>query len=72
MPDNIKINSGKGKGKPQAVQGIQVFLQGQEFLFNYQTVNPTRDEEIEYLKSFRNRFVGELEQLNNVLGNISE
>ena len=72
MNKNLTVTAGKGKSKKQAVQGVQVFQQGNEFLFNYQTVNQPRDVEIEFLKLFRNKFVDELEQLNRVLENLPD
>ncbi len=70
MPDNLKIVGGKGKGKKQGILGVQVFLKGSEYQFNYSTILNPEKEDIGLLKDFRNKFVDELEKVNFLLGQL--
>lgn len=72
MADNINVIPMGKKGARQEVRGVVVNKIGKEFVFNYQTSLDPAPEDIEFLKIFRNRFVGELEQLNKVLGHITD
>lgn len=71
MKSLLNVISKKGKGREQEVQGVIVMKEKGEFVFNYNTTIDPRPEDIELLKLFRNRFVNELEQLNNALNNIT-
>lgn len=67
MVQNIKVMSARMKSGKQEVLGVQVFVAGKEFVFNYNTARTPSEDEITLLKDFRNEFVKKLETLNTLL-----
>jgi len=70
MVFDLKVVSKGSKSGKQEVQGVIVNKINGEFLFNYNTALDPQPEQMELLKDFRNRFVDELNQLNDVLGRV--
>lgn len=68
----INIASKKKKEGRQEIQGVIVTRENGEFIFNYNTSKDPAPDEMDILKMFRNRFVDELKQVNDVLGRIPD